>query len=139
VKIEARVQNQHQMHLARVTTNGRETTLPIPVAASGFGSGVNGGELLFLALATCYCNDLYREAAKQQITLTYVGVDVDGTFGGPGDPARDVSFRVELAGDADRDDLIALARHTDTVAEVQNTLRQGMPVTLVSVEVITDH
>ncbi|MGN6485457.1 MAG: OsmC family protein [Thermomicrobiales bacterium] len=138
MKITAQVQSQHQMHLARVATNGRETTLPIPVAASGFGSGVNGGELLFLALATCFCNDLYREAAKRQITLTHVGVDVDGTFDRPGEPARDVSFRVELAGEADRDDLIALVRHTDTVAEVQNTLRQGMPVTLASIDVIAD-
>ena len=136
MKIEAEVQSQHQMHLARVRTNGRETTLPVPVAASGFGSGVNGGELLFLALATCACNDLYREAAKREITLTYVNVAVRGRFGGPGEPAQAIAYDVELAGDADRDALIALARHTDTVAEVQNTLRQGMEVSLASVEIV---
>ena len=138
MKIAAQVQSQHQMHLARVITNGRETMLPVPVAAPGFGSGVNGGELLFLALATCYCNDLYREGAKQKIVLTYVEVEVSGDFGAPGEPARNVSYSVSLAGDADRDDLIALARHTDTVAEVQNTLRQGMPIVLASVEIAND-
>ena len=30
----------------------------------GRGSAVNGGEFLVLALATCYCNDLYREAER---------------------------------------------------------------------------
>jgi dienelactone hydrolase len=36
-------------------------------ASSGLGSSANGGELLFLVLATCYCNDVYREAAKRGI------------------------------------------------------------------------
>ena len=135
MKIVAQVRSQYQMHLAEVTTNGRESTLPIPVAASGFGSSVNGGELLFLALATCYCNDLYREAGKRDIVLTYANVEVTGSFGGPGEPARDITYQVQLAGDADRDDLIALAHHTDTVAEIQNTVRLGLPVTLASVEV----
>ena len=137
MKIEASVQNQHHMHRAWVTTNGRETTLPIPSAPSGFGSGVNGGELLFLALATCYCNDLYREASSRHITLTAVDVKVTGHFGGPGEPARDITYRVALAGDADRDVLVALAQHTDAVAEVHNTLRLGMPVQLAGIEIVS--
>ncbi len=38
---------------------GREQTLAIAAKAGAAGSSVNGGELLFLALATYYCNDLY--------------------------------------------------------------------------------
>jgi uncharacterized OsmC-like protein len=35
---------------------------------------------LFLALATCYCNDIYREAAKRNIKVDSVEVEVEGTF-----------------------------------------------------------
>jgi organic hydroperoxide reductase OsmC/OhrA len=33
---------------------GREHSLETPPRSGGFGSNANGGELLFLALATCY-------------------------------------------------------------------------------------
>jgi uncharacterized OsmC-like protein len=38
-----------------------------------------GGELLFAALATRVCNDLYREAAKRDIAVQNVKVKVTGT------------------------------------------------------------
>ncbi len=47
---------------------------------NGYGSSASGGELLFLALATCYCNDIYREAAKKNIKVESVEVDVEGDF-----------------------------------------------------------
>lgn len=133
--IQAEVRNQRNDHVAKVTSSGRTVALAIPTGASGSGSGVNGGELLCLSLATCYCNDLYREAADCGIAITSVDVEVTATFGGRGEAAREISYRVTLAGDADRDTLIALAKHTDTVAEIHNTLRLGMPVTLAGVEI----
>jgi hypothetical protein len=69
VNIRARVQNSQGEHQATASTNGSSQAIDIPPKASGFGSSANGGELLFLALATCYCNDLYREAAKRGITV----------------------------------------------------------------------
>jgi organic hydroperoxide reductase OsmC/OhrA len=44
------------------------------------GSSINGGELLFAALATCFCNDLYREAAQRGINVQDVDVEVTETF-----------------------------------------------------------
>jgi organic hydroperoxide reductase OsmC/OhrA len=63
VKISARVQNAADAHQVSVTTAGRPQRIAIPCKAAGQGSAVNGGEFLMLALATCFCNDLYREAA----------------------------------------------------------------------------
>jgi len=37
------------------------STMEIATRHDGFGSSISGGEILFLAIATCYCNDLYRE------------------------------------------------------------------------------
>jgi uncharacterized OsmC-like protein len=136
MKISARVVNREGKHRVNLQTNDIGHTLEIPPKQGGLGSGVNGGELLFLALATCYCNDLYREAGKRGIKLNQVEVDVEGEFGAPGEPAQNVSYRARIAGDASEAELQALMRATDQVAEIQNTLRVGTPVIFVGGEVI---
>jgi uncharacterized OsmC-like protein len=73
---------------ATVSTNDADQTLPLPPKPTGPGSAVNGGELLLLALATCFCNDLYREAAHRGLTLTSVAVDCHADFGAAGEPGR---------------------------------------------------
>lgn len=136
MKITSQIQNSHNHHHITLSTNDATHTITIPPKTTGYGSSANGGELLFLALATCYCNDIYREAAARGIEVTAVEVAVTGDFGGPGDPARNVVYHTRISGKASAADLQALARHTDTVAEIQNTLRLGMAVTLERVEVV---
>jgi len=136
--ISATVTNSQGQHAVSLTTNDRNHTLAIAPGASGFGSSANGGELLFLALATCYCNDIYREAARQQITVRCVEVTVDGEFdAAPGSAARNVRYSARVEAEASEAEIEALMRHTDTVAEIHNTLRQGATVTLASVEAVT--
>ena len=48
-------------------SNGRSVSIDRAEGAGGLGIGFNGGELLLLAVGGCYCNDLFREAAKMQI------------------------------------------------------------------------
>jgi uncharacterized OsmC-like protein len=117
-----------------VETNGTQRSVSIPQKDGAPGSSVNGGELLFLALATCYCNDLYREAKKRDITVDGVDVSVTGEFGGEGEPAKRIAYQVSVTSDAPREQIEDLIRHTDTVAEVHNTLREGRPVELTVVE-----
>lgn len=96
----------------------------------------HGGELLFLALATCYCNDIYREAAKRHIRVERVEVEVEGDFGAEGEGARNITYRAGVKADAGADAIRELMRHTDDVAEIQNTLRVETSVTLAEIEVI---
>lgn len=91
---------------------------------------MNGRELLFAALATCFCSDLYREAAKCGIDVQSVNVEVTGTFGNPGEPARDISYRVQVIADAQQMAIDDLIRAPDSVSEIQNTLRAGCDVRL---------
>jgi uncharacterized OsmC-like protein len=98
---------------------------------------VNGGELLFLALATCYCNDIYREAAKRGLIVEQVEVEVEGDFGAEGDPAQNVTYRAKVTAQASEAEIRELMSHTDRVAEIQNTLRVETPVTLRGIEVVT--
>jgi uncharacterized OsmC-like protein len=94
----------------------------------GRGSSINEGELLFAAIATCFCNDIYREAAKRSIDVQDVKVEVTGTFGNPGEPARDVTYRVQVRANASQAIIDDLIRATDSVTEIQNTLRAGCAV-----------
>ncbi len=63
--ISATVNNSQQTNDATVATEGNKKKISIPAKEDARGSSVNGGELLFLALATRFCNDVYREAAKR--------------------------------------------------------------------------
>ena len=72
MEISAIVKNAGNEHQVTVRTGNDARPLSIPAKHAGQGSGVNGGEFLMLALATCYCNDLYREAARRGITLDAV-------------------------------------------------------------------
>ena len=129
MKIAARVSNSVSGHTLEVETDGRKQSITI-APKTGRGSSVNGGELLFAALATCFCNDLYREAAKRDIEVRGVNVEVMGTFGNPGEPAKNVTYRVRVDADASQETIDDLIRTTDTVTEIQNTLRAGCAVRL---------
>ena len=91
MKIKANIQNSQGQNHVILTTNDNSHSIIIPPKSSGLGSSVNGGELLFLALATCYCNDIYREAAKRNIEVKKVEVEVSGDFGAEGEGAKNVS------------------------------------------------
>ena len=138
VSINVQVNNQQGSHQIELKTNDSLHSIEIAPKASGFGSSANGGELLFLALATCYCNDIYREAAKQNMTVRRVQVEVSGTFGdAPGSVAENLSYRATVEAVANVEAIEALMRHTDTVAEIQNTLRLGTKVTLAEIHAIS--
>lgn len=130
MRISAQVQNSKGSHIVTLRTNDNVHSIDIPPRSTGFGSSANGGELLFLALGTCFCNDIYREAAKRGIVVESVQVQVEGDFGAEGEPARNIVYRAQVASSASRDEIRELIAHTDRVAEIQNTLRAGVPVTL---------
>ncbi len=83
-----------------------------------------------LALATCCCNDLYREASRLGIEVDAVEVDAEANFDGIGLAARNVSYSVRIESQAPADRIAQLLRETDAVVEVHNTLRSGVPVVL---------
>jgi putative redox protein len=106
-----------------------------PRGAGGGGLGFNGGQLLYLAIAGCVSNDIFREAQSRGIELTFVRVAVEGDFTGNPPISTPVGYTVEIAGDARADVLRALVHDVDAIAEIPNSLRGGTPVRLGDVAV----
>jgi organic hydroperoxide reductase OsmC/OhrA len=131
MNISARVENHLHHHEVTVSTENNVKTISIPSRADGFGSSVNGGELLFLAMATCFCNDIYREAARRKMRIESVEVTVNGEFGAEGDPGRNIAYRAKVIAPGHSDEEIeSLLQYVDEVAEIHNTLRQGISLKL---------
>lgn len=130
MQISASILNTGHQNEVKVTTNSASKQLSIPSKTEGNGSSVNGGELLFLALATCFCNDIYREAKKRQMEIKSVEVIVSGEFGAEGKPGFNIQYEAKVDSDATKEEIRNLILYVDQVAEVHNTLRVGTPVTL---------
>ncbi|MCB0647385.1 MAG: OsmC family protein [Saprospiraceae bacterium] len=130
MKITAHIDSSKDNHLTTVSTNGMEKELTIGSGKDGYGSYANGAELLFLALATCYCNDIYREAKKRNINIRNVKVDVSGQFGGEGETGKNITYKVHIDSDASDQEIRDLILFTDEIAEIHNTLRAGAIVSL---------
>lgn len=137
MNIITRMQNSEGKIKVIFQTGERSHFINVPPKSTGYGSDVNGGEFLFLAMAACYCNDLYREAAKKSIEITSVEVEVKGEFGSEGEPAKNISYNAKVSAHADKEDILELMKSTDKVAEIQNTVRNAIPVKLDNLQAIS--
>lgn len=130
MKISAVVRNAPSGHELVVATDGAQQPVPVSPRTSARGSGVSGGELLMAALATCYCNDLFREAERLGMPIDSVEVEASAEFRGIGLAASNIAYRARVTSTASAEEVEALLRITDAVAEGHNTVRSGVPVTL---------
>jgi hypothetical protein len=64
-----------------------------------------------------------------------VEVEVEGDFGAEGEPAQNVTYRARIAARGQAEEIRAMAEATDSLAEIQNTLRAITPVQLAMVEI----
>lgn len=132
MEISAVVSNTPAGHAVAVRTGSTSQSLSLPQKLSGQGSGVSGGEFLMLALATCYCNDLYREAVRLGIAIEEVEVVATAEFPGIGLAATNIRYRAQVSSPAAASVIADLLRQTDAVAEVHNTIRAGTAVAFVA-------
>lgn len=131
MEISATVTSRRDAHAVELRTDGTRRRLDVPGKPDGRGSAVNGGEFLMLALATCYCNDLYREAARLGIAIDGAEVEARADFLGIGLAATNIRYAAKVSSAASAEDIARLLRETDAVAEIHNTVRAGVPVRLV--------
>lgn len=133
MKISACITNSFRSNEITVSTEANLKNMTIDTKADGYGLSVNGGELLFLSLATCFCNDLYREAKKENVEISAVKISVSGEFGGEGESARNIFYEVSVEAPAmTPEEISALIKKVDQIAEIHHTLRKGIEVKLLS-------
>lgn len=130
MKITASIKSNFNQHEVVVQTEDAAKSIGILPKASGYGSSINGGELLMLSLATCFCNDLYREAGKRKLVISGVEVLFQGDFGAEGAPGTNLTYSVRVDSEASASEIRELIEFTDRIAEIHNTVRKGVPVTL---------
>jgi putative redox protein len=111
-------------------TGHRTLTIDRSEEAGGMGLGFNGGELLLLAIGGCYCNDIFREAAKRGMVIKSVQVDVEADWGGEPVRAQNVTLATRIEAEASEKEILELIEYTDRIAEIPNSLRLGTPVML---------
>ena len=85
---------------------------------------------MLLALSTCFCNDIYREANKRGIVVSTVNVICEGEFGGEREPGSNFKYRANVVADASAKEVEDMVNYVDKIAEVHNTLRTGVDVKL---------
>jgi uncharacterized OsmC-like protein len=122
-------------HDASVATEGAARAIAIPPKEGAPGSSASGGELLMLAIASCYGNDVFREAAARGIPIERVEVTAEADFPAAGRPGEGLRYRVRVVSPAPEEAVRELLAHTDAVAEIHATVRRGTPIELAGVEV----
>ena len=135
MRATARIHNSLGEHQVKLSMGDRASSIEIAPKPSGLGSSISGGEFLVLALATCYCNDLYREAAKLGIDVSHVDVECGAEFPAEGAPAEQITFTTRITAKATEVEIQQLAAQADRLAEIQNTVRSAIPAVLTKVEV----
>ena len=113
-------------------------TVDRPAAAGGGGLGFNGGQLLYMSIAACWSNDLYREAATMGIDLDGVEITVDGDFPSRGSGSTPITVDVIVRSEAPEAKIRELIAEVQRVAEIPRAIREGPPIEVrATVEVVT--
>jgi uncharacterized OsmC-like protein len=99
-----------------------------PSAAGGGGLGFNGAQLLYLSIAACWSNDLYREAATMGIELDGVEITVDGDFPARGSASTPITVDLVVRSSAPEARIRELIAEVERVAEIPRTIRDSTPI-----------
>lgn len=111
---------------AEVDAGGFAVVSDEPESVGGTGSGPQPTELLLASIASCFTIAVAWTAAKRDVALDGLTVDVTGTYDGP----RFRAFRVEVHADSpDGVDLGKLVEAAKRVCYVTRTLAEPPEIT----------
>ena len=85
---------------------------------------------MYLSIAACWSNDLYREAATMGIELDGVEITVDGDFPARGSGSTPISVDLVVRSTAPEDRVRELIAEVERVAEIPRAIREGPAITL---------
>lgn len=94
-------------------------------------------QLLGVAVAGCYANTLFAEAAARGVWLR--SLDVEAAIEWVDRPPRtqSVTVHIRIASEADEPTVMELVEHADRVSRVANSIRLGVPLRVADLRVTT--
>ena len=98
-----------------------------PERVGGANTGPQPTDLLLSGVASCFLLSLAYSAAKRDIVLESIAVDVTGTYDGP----RFSAIRIEVDIDAPEDVVATLIAAAERTCYVTNTLKRPPEITVV--------
>lgn len=98
-----------------------------PERVGGTNTGPQPTDLLLSAVASCFVLSLAYAAAKRDIVVNGIGVDVTGTYDG----VRFSAIRIDVDVDAPDDVVATLIAAAERVCYVTNTLKRPPEITVV--------
>lgn len=98
-----------------------------PERVGGTNTGPQPTDLLLSGVASCFLLSLAYSAAKRDIVLESIAVDVTGTYDGP----RFSAIRIEVDIDAPEDVVATLIAAAERTCYVTNTLKRPPEITVV--------
>jgi uncharacterized OsmC-like protein len=99
-----------------------------PERVGGTNTGPQPTDLLLSAVASCFVLSLAYAAAKRDIVVESIGVNVTGTYEGP----RFAAIRIEVDVVAPDDVVTTLIAAAERVCYVTNTLKRPPEITVVN-------
>jgi organic hydroperoxide reductase OsmC/OhrA len=96
--------------------------------AGGMGLGLNGGQLLGLAIGGCFCNDLQYVAHEMGVRLASIEVDVTVTFEGTPLIATAAEMRVRVTPGEKGVNVAPVIKRAQETSTVSNSIARGIPV-----------
>ena len=99
-----------------------------PERVGGTNTGPQPTDLLLSAVASCFVLSLAYAAAKRDIVVESIGVNVTGTYEGP----RFAAIRIEVDVLAPDDVVATLIAAAERVCYVTNTLKRPPEITVVT-------
>ena len=116
---------------ATVDANGFRVVADEPESVGGTGTGPQPTELLLASVASCFTLALAHTAAKRDVPLAGLRVDVTGHYDGPRFDAFRIAVRTETPRGAELDELMTAAQR---VCYVTRTLASPREI-----EFVVDH
>jgi len=116
--------------------NGRSLAIDRCMNGGRSGEGATYGELLCLAVAGGYADELLQEAERCGIRIDRLHISVEAEAENGGRKAGNLAISVRVETNADEHVIMDLIEHTDRVSEVLKSLRLGTSVRLADAELV---
>ena len=136
-KTKATIRTISGMQSAVGISGSQTITVGRPVENGGDGLGYNGGQVLVLAVGTCFYNDLYDAADERGIKIRSIELEIRSGWAGDPVISSGIEISAKVEAEATTAEIEEMVHHVSTISTISNTVRQGTAVLLGSINAVS--